>query len=153
MSPFDYLNAINDTKIDIMVDDVAEKQYNAFMVNRGLSYFVDTVLIANEMNRNHHLDNRLQFAFCINSIRKRKRFSKWNKPQEVESLEVVKEYYGYSNEKAKSALSILSQSQIELIKQKLYTGGLRAKNSTTSSQHRGDSSRMDSSGHAGNRSV
>jgi hypothetical protein len=153
MSPFDYLNAINDTKIDIMVDDVAEKQYNAFMVNRGLSYFVDTVLIANEMNRNHHLDNRLQFAFCINSIRKRKRFSKWNKPQEVESLEVVKEYYGYSNEKAKSALSILSQSQIELIKQKLYTGGLRAKNSTASTQHRGDSSRMDSSGHAGNRSV
>jgi hypothetical protein len=150
MSPFDYINAISDTKIDIMVDDVAEKQYNAFMVNRGLSYFVDTVLIANEMNRNHHLDNRLQFAFCINSVRKRKRFSKWNKPQEVESLEVVKEYYGYSNEKAKSALTILSQSQIELIKQKLYTGGLRAKTSTASNQHRGDSSRMDSSGHAGN---
>ena len=69
MNPFDYLNAINTTKKDIMVDDIAEKGYNSFMVNRGLSYFADTVLYANEMNKHHHLDGRLQFDFFINIIR------------------------------------------------------------------------------------
>ena len=101
-SPFDFLNAINYTKKDIMVDDIAEEKYSAFMVNRGLSYFQDTVCIANEMNINHHLDSRLQNDFLINIIRKKKRFSKWNKPEVVSDLEVVKEYYGYSNEKAKA---------------------------------------------------
>ena len=75
MSPFDYLNAINYTKKDIMVDDFAEKEYNPFIVNRGLSYFKDTVLYANEMNKNHTLDHRLQFDFLINIIRKKKRWS------------------------------------------------------------------------------
>ena len=79
MNPFQYLSAINDTKQDIMVDDISEKQYNAFMVNRGLSYFYDTVLLANEMNQRAHLDNRLQFDFFINTIRKKKRFSKRKK--------------------------------------------------------------------------
>lgn len=79
MSPFDYLNAINTTKKDIMVDDVAEKAYASFMVNRGLSYFPDTILFANEMNVNHHIDHRLQFDFFINIIKKKKRFSKWAK--------------------------------------------------------------------------
>jgi hypothetical protein len=139
MNPFEYLNSINDTKKDIMVDDIAEKQYLPFMVNRGLSYFVDTILIANEMNRNHHLDNRLQFDFCINSVRKRKRFSKWLKPHEHDDLLIVKEYYGYSNEKAKAALSILSASQIEDLKRKLNTGGNQQTN-TAKSKHRGDSS-------------
>lgn len=140
MSPFDYLNSINDTKKDIMVDDIAEKQYVPFMVNRGLSYFVDTVLVANEMNRNHHLDHRLQFDFCINSVRKRKRFSKWLKPHEPEALLIVKEYYGYSNEKARSALSILSDQQIEQLKQKLRQGGTKQDSTSPSKQHRGDSS-------------
>ena len=80
-NPFEYLTAINDTKKDVMVDDIAEKGYNAFMVNRGLSYFNDTVLFANEMNLNAHLDNRLQFDFLINIVRRRKRFSKWMKPE------------------------------------------------------------------------
>ena len=80
MNPFEYLNAINSTKKDIMVDDIAEKGYNSFMVNRGLSYFNDTVLMANEMNVNHTIDNRLQFDFLINIVRKKKRFSKWIKP-------------------------------------------------------------------------
>ena len=75
MNPFEYTNAINYTKKDIMVDDVAEKAYSSYMINRQLSYFPDTVLAANEMNRNHHLDNRLQFDFFINIIRKKKRFS------------------------------------------------------------------------------
>ena len=123
MNPFDYLNAINDTKKDIMIDDIAEKNYNSFMVNRGLSYFNDTVIFANEMNRFHHLDNRLQFDFYINIIRKRKRFSKWIKPDIASDVEVVKEYYGYSNEKARQALTLLTLEQINELKKKVYKGG------------------------------
>ncbi len=123
MNPFDYLNAINDTKKNIMVDDIAEKSYNSFMVNRGLSYFNDTVIYANEMNRYHHLDHRLQFEFYINSIRKRKRFSKWIKPDTAGDVEVVKEYYGYSNEKARQALTLLTSEQINELKKKVYKGG------------------------------
>ena len=123
MNPFDYLNAINNTKEDIMVDDIAEKGYNSFMINRGLSYFNDTVLFANEMNRLHHTPNRLQFDFYINIIRKRKRFSKWMKPDTVNDLEVVKEYYGYSNQKARQALTLLTPEQINKIKKKVDKGG------------------------------
>ena len=122
-NPFDYLTAINDTKKDVMVDDIAEKGYNAFMVNRGLSYFNDTVLFANEMNLNAHLDNRLQFDFLINIVRRRKRFSKWIKPETASDVEVVKEYYGYSNEKARQALTLLTPEQIIDIKKKVYKGG------------------------------
>lgn len=125
LSPFDYLNAINMSKEDIMVDDIAEKAYNGFMVNRGLSYFNDTVMLANEMNRYHHLDNRLQFDFLINIVRKRKRFSKWAKAQSESDIEAVKEYYGYSNEKARQALTLLSPDQITIIKNKVSKGGRR----------------------------
>jgi Holliday junction resolvase RusA-like endonuclease len=125
MSPFDYLNAINTTKKDIMVDDVAEKAYTSFMVNRGLSYFPDTILFANEMNLNHHIDHRLQFDFFINIIKKKKRFSKWAKPINIENLEFIKEYYGYSNEKAKSVLSLLNDAQINELKIRMYKGGKR----------------------------
>ena len=125
MNPFEYLNAINMTKKDIMVDDIAEKEYNSFMVNRGLSYFRDTVIYANEMNKNHHLDNRLQFDFFINIVRKKKRFSKWNKTETVDDLDIVKEYYGYSNEKARTALKLLSPNQINEIRKKVYRGGKR----------------------------
>ena len=123
MNPFDYLNAINNTKQDIMVDDIAEKGYAPFMVNRGLSYFNDTVLFANEMNKYHHLDHRLQFDFLINIIRKRKRFSKWTKPEIASDVEVVKEYYGYSNEKARQALSLLTSEQMNELRKKVYKGG------------------------------
>ncbi|MAA57201.1 MAG: DNA polymerase [Cryomorphaceae bacterium] len=123
MSPFDYLNAINFTKEDIMIDDITEKQYNAFMVNRGLSYFSDTVAIANEMNMYAHLDKKLQFHFLINIVRKRKRFSKWNKPDLVRDIEVVKEYYGYSNDEAKHALTLLSPEQIKELEKKVSKGG------------------------------
>ena len=122
-NPFQYLNAINDTKQNIMVDDITEKGYNSFMVNRGLSYFKDTVLFANEMNRHHHLDSRLQFDFLINIIRKRKRFSKWIKPDTLSDVEVVKEYYGYSNEKARQVLTLLTSEQINDLKKKVYKGG------------------------------
>ena len=123
MNPFEYANAINYTKKDIMIDDIAEKSYNSFMINRQLSYFPDTVLAANEMNRNHHLDNRLQFDFFINIIRKRKRFSKWFKPEQISDLDVVKKYYGYSNEKAHQVLTILTTDQINELKRKVMTGG------------------------------
>jgi hypothetical protein len=123
MNPFEYLNTINTTKKDIMVDDAAEKSYNAYMVNRSLSYFNDSVLYANEMNKYHHLDNKLQYHFLINSIRPRKRFSKWMKKSDPDSVEVVKEYYGYSNEKARQVLSLFSDMQITELKQRLYKGG------------------------------
>lgn len=124
-NPFDYVNSINISKKDIMTDDISEKAYPAFMVNRALSYFNDTVLYANEMNVNHHLDNILQYHFLINIVRKKKRFSKWLKPQEVNNLELIKEYYGYSNEKAKSVLSLFNNEQFELLKQRIYKGGKR----------------------------
>ncbi|REK54327.1 MAG: DNA polymerase [Bacteroidetes bacterium] len=125
MNHFDYLNSINLTKKDIMVDDIAEKDYNGFMVNRGLSYFADTVIIANEMNRYHHLDKKLQYHFFINMIRKRKRFSKWAKAQSESEIDAVKEYYGYSNEKARQAVTLLSPEQITNIKNKVSKGGRR----------------------------
>jgi len=123
MNPFEYVNAINYTKKDIMIDDVTEKGYAPYMINRQLSYFPDTVLAANEMNRNHHLDNRLQFDFFINIVRKRKRFSKWHKPETVSDLEAVKKYYGYSNEKARQVLSLLTTDQVNELKRKVMTGG------------------------------
>ena len=125
MNPFDFLKSINTTKKNIMVDDIIEKEYNAFIINRGLSFFPDTILYANEMNLNHHLDSRLQYDFLINIIKKKKRFSKWVKPQEVANLEIVKEYYGYSDEKAKSVLSLLNNEQIIELKQRIYKGGKR----------------------------
>jgi hypothetical protein len=125
MNHFDYLNSINATKKDIMEDDLAEKAYNSFMVNRGLSYFNDTILMANEMNLNSHLDKKLQYHFLINIVRKRKRFSKWAKPETESDIEAVKEYYGYNNEKARQALTLLSPENINIIKQKVNKGGRR----------------------------
>lgn len=123
MNPFEYVNAINMTKKDIMVDDVAEKEYTPFLINRSLSYFADTVLFANEMNRYHHADHRLQFDFFINIIRSKNRFSKWFKPTEVENLELIKQHYGYSNEKAKAVLSLFGNEEIDELKQRMYKGG------------------------------
>jgi hypothetical protein len=123
MSPFEYLNAINYSKKDIMVDDITEKEYNAFMVNRSLSYFPDTVFAANEMNIHHQIDSRLQFDFLINIIRKRKRFSKWDKKKINSDVEVVKEYYGYNEEKALQILSILSTDQLNELYRKVSKGG------------------------------
>tara|TARA_R110000782_G_scaffold184134_3_gene274349 strand:- start:1058 stop:1450 length:393 start_codon:yes stop_codon:yes gene_type:complete len=122
-SPFEFVNAINQAKGDIMVDDIEEKSYSSYMVNRSFSYFLDTTLLANEMNINHHLDNRLQFDFLINTIRKAKRFSKWAKADYPKDLEVVKEYYRYSNDKAKVALTLLDNEQINELRLRVYKGG------------------------------
>ena len=120
----DWLNSINFTKEDLTVDDPdAIKSYPAFIVNRCLSGHLDTVLYANEMNLNSHLDNDMQYEFYLNSLRKRKRFSPWLKKDKIQDLDIVKQYYGYSNEKAFQALRILSKEQLDYIKQRLETGG------------------------------
>ena len=124
MSPFEFIKAINETKEDVMVDDVSEKKYSPFIVNRGLSFFMDTIFQVNELNRKHNLDSRLQFDYLLNSVRKKKRYSKWLKPEKLQDLDVVKEYYGFSNEKAKDALSTLSEDQLAFIKDKLNQGGV-----------------------------
>ena len=122
-NPFDYVNSINISKKDIMCDDISEKGYPAFMVNRALSYFNDTVLFANEMNINHNIDNKLQYDFLRTIIKKKKRFSKWLKPDQVDAVDVIKEYYGYSNEKAKSVLPLFTPDQLSELKSKLNRGG------------------------------
>ena len=128
MSPFDYLKAINETKEDVMLTSQDEKKYSAFIVNRGLSFFMDTIFQTNEMNRNSHLDSRLQFDYLINNIRKKRRYSKWLKPEKLKNVELVKEYYGFSYEKAKDALSILSEDQLAYIRDKLNQGGVENDN-------------------------
>lgn len=128
MNPFEYVNAINSSKKDIMIDDLAEKSYSSFTINRSLSYFNDTVLAANEMNKNHHLDSKLQFHFLLNIVRKRKRFSKWAKPDQISNIDVVKQYYGYNDELARQVLPLLSVDQINALKEKTSKGGRRGNN-------------------------
>ena len=125
MSPFDFLNAINTTKENLFEKDPqANKDYKPFIINRGLSYFPDTVFYANQMNQHPGLDKDMQFFFFLNIISRKKRFSKWSKKDaETESLELVKEYYGYSSEKATEALKVLSEENLIMIKEKLYKGG------------------------------
>ena len=94
-----------------------------FVVNRSLSYFQDTVILSNEMNRYSHLDNKLQFQFLLNIIRKRKRFSKWVKPETEVLLDAVKEYYSYSNEKARQVVTLLSPQQQQELIDKVSKGG------------------------------
>ena len=124
MSPFEYLKAINETKEDVMLTSHDEKKYSAFIVNRGLSFFMDTIFQANELNRNHHLDSRFQIDYLLNSIIQKKRYSKWLKNEKIDNLDIVKEYYGFSNEKAKDALKVLSDEQLGYIKDKLNQGGV-----------------------------
>jgi hypothetical protein len=120
----DYLNSINYSKENLMdADTEAVKQYPPYIINRCLSGFMDTVLYANEMNMASHLDNKMQYDFYINTLRKRKRFSPWLKKDSLKDLELVKQYYGYSNEKAKTALGLLTKEQLNYIKSKLDTGG------------------------------
>ena len=121
----DYLNAINHSKESLLdsEDEQWEKKYSPFIVNKCLAPFPDTIQLVNEINQYHHLDKKLQFDFLINSIRPRKRYTPWMKAKKLKNLEYVKEFYGYNNEKAKSALDILSDEQISAIKTKLNKGG------------------------------
>ena len=125
----DYLKSINRTKEKLMdnEDELWEKKYPPFIINKCLAPFPDTVHLVNEMNVNHHLDSKLQYDFLLNSLRPRERYTPWLKAKKIKNLDYVKEYYGYSNEKAKVALDILSDEQIETIKNSLSKGGKNGK--------------------------
>ena len=120
----DWLNSINFTKENLLKEnpDVI-KEYAPYIINRCLSGHIDCILFANEMNRNHHLDKDLQYSFFLNTLRKKKRFSPWLRKEKVTDLECVKQYHGYSNEKASQALKILTKEQLNFIKQRLDIGG------------------------------
>ena len=104
-------------------DVIWEKKYPAYVVNKCLAPFNDTVMLVNEMNYHNHLDNKLQYDFLLNSLKREKRFASWMKASKVKNLEYVKEYFGYNNQKARAALDILTDEQIATIKDKLNKGG------------------------------
>ena len=125
MSPFDFVNQILQGKKQLIVDDLTEKDYNAFIVNRSLSYHKDCVLYANEMNRRHFIDKKMQNDFLLNTIRSQKRpFAKWVKSEKSDDLECIKLVYQFSDGKAKEALRLLSKEQIQQLKEQTHTGGL-----------------------------
>ena len=121
----DYINAINYTKEPLLdtEDEQWVKKYPPYIVNKCIAPFPDSVMLVNEINQLHHLDKKLQFDFLINSLRPRKRYAPWMKAKKLKSLEYVKEFYGYNNEKAKAALDILNDEQISAIKERLNKGG------------------------------
>ena len=125
----EYINSINYSKEKLMntEDEMWVKKYPAYIINKCIAPFQDTIFLVNEMNRNHHIDNKLQFDFLLNSLRKRKRYTPWLKAKKEKYLECIKEYYGYNNEKAKSALNILNDEQIKTIMNSLNKGGRNGK--------------------------
>ena len=124
----DYLYSINQSKKNILDDDPsAVKKYPPYVVNRCLSSFTDTVLYANEMNKNSHLPNKMQYDFFLNSVKPRKRFSPWARKDSIDYLDVVKEYYGYNDDKALQALRILTKNQLDKISYLLRKGGTNGK--------------------------
>jgi hypothetical protein len=123
MNPFDFVNSINYTKKDLLRDpEISETSYVPYVINKSLSYFPETIMYANEMNR-VQADNKLQYHYLLNTVRPGKRFAKWVKKEDVESIELVKLFYGYSTEKAQQALTVLTASNLHYIKQKLQRGG------------------------------
>ena len=126
MSPFDFINDINFGKKNLLKDDdkgILEKEYNSFIINRGLSYFSDTALYANEMNLRHELDKKMQNDYLLHSIRPKKRFSKWAKGKKEERIDLIKQYFNYSNQKAREVLDIITDEEYNQIKQAFETGG------------------------------
>ena len=122
----DWLNSINLSKKNLIDEDPSlEKEYPAYIVNRCFSGHLDAIMFANEMNKYPNLDKDLQYHFYLNTLRKKKRFSPWLRKDKVTDLEIIKQYYGYSNEKALNALKILTPDQINFIKQRLDIGGIR----------------------------
>ena len=121
----EYLNSINITKKNLMNGDdpLYERKYPAYIINKCLAPFNETIMLVNEMNKHCHLDNKLQYDFLLNSLKKQKRFASWMKASKERNLEYVKEYFGYNNEKARAVLNILTDEQIATIKIKLNKGG------------------------------
>jgi hypothetical protein len=126
MSPFDYVNSVLQNKKNLIVDELTEKDYQPFLVNRSLSYHKDCILYANEMNRRHQTDKKLQYDFLLNTIRSQKRpFAKWIKAEKSDDLECIKQVFGLSDQKARDAMRLLSNEQIQKLKEQTDTGGLR----------------------------
>ena len=126
MSPFDYVNAILQNKKKLIVDELTEKSYAPFLVNRSLSYHKDCIFYANEMNRYHQIDKKLQNDFLLNIVRSQKRpFAKWVKAENSEDLECIKQIFGFSESKAREAFRLLSKEQIQKLKEQTDIGGLR----------------------------
>ena len=122
----DWLNSINHTKVNLLEEDPDSlKKYPPYIINRCMSGHIDAILFANEMNKHPNLDKDMQYSFYLNTLRKRKRFSPWLKKEQVEDLDLVKKHYGYSNEKAKIALTLLTKSQLEFLRKKHDMGGKR----------------------------
>jgi len=126
MTPFDFINAILVNKKNLLKNnELSTKEYVPFIVNRGLSLYLDSVLYANEMNLRPFIDKDQQFQFLLNTIRPMKRkFQSWQKSQVEKDLECVKLYFGYSNAKAREALRILTDEQIAEIRTKTDKGGV-----------------------------
>ena len=126
MNPFDFVKEILQGKKQLIVDDLSEKEYNPFIINRSLSYHKDCVMYANEMNRRHFLDKKLQNDFLLNTVRSQKRpFAKWIKIEKSDDLECIKQVYGFSDSKAREALRLLSKDQIQQLKEQTDIGGLK----------------------------
>ena len=126
MTPFDYLNAVLQNKKQLIVDEITEKDYSPFMVNRGLSYHKDCIMYANEMNTRHFVDKKVQFDFLLNTVRSQKRpFAKWVKSEKSEDLACIKQVFGFSDSKAIEALRLLSKEQIQKLKEQTDIGGLK----------------------------
>jgi hypothetical protein len=124
MNPFDFINSVTFSKENLIAaDESVEREYNPFVVNRGLSYYPDTIFYANSLNCHPSIDKKLQYEYYLFGIPKRKRFSKWHKKDEVDSLELVKQVYNYSDQKAKEALRLLTPKQIESLRELMNTGG------------------------------
>ena len=122
----DWLNSINQTKKNLIDEDPSlEKEYPPYIINRCFSGHLDAVMFSNEMNQYHFLDKKMQYDFFINILRVKKRYSPWLRKDTIKDLDLVKRYYGYSNEKAKQALRILSKEQLNFIKSKLEIGGTK----------------------------
>lgn len=126
LTPFDFVTSISFSKENLfMEDDSTDKFYNAYIVNRALSFSPDMVLFANEMNQHNQIPVKNQWEFLSSSIRKKKRYDKWVKAEkESETLTLIKTYYNYSNEKAKQVLPIITDDHVEYMKKKLDRGGL-----------------------------
>ena len=125
-NPFDYANSILQNKKNLIVDELTEKEYQPFLINRTLSYHKDCIMFANEMNRRHLADKKLQYDFLLNTIRSQKRpFAKWIKSEKSDNLECIKQVFGLSDQKARDAMRLLSNEQIQQLKEQTDTGGLR----------------------------
>lgn len=126
MNPFDYVNSVSQTKQNLMVDELSEKLYNPWLTNRALSYFLDTVFQANEMNMRYNTPKFAQYAYLLNSIRAKKRFAgKWHKNETDADIELIMRYYGYSQAKAKQVLDILDAKALEEMKKAMDEGGIK----------------------------